>query len=333
MKNPISKLCIVLVLAMFAALSAPVWAHEGEQHGTPAPAAGSIGGPVRLSGQARKNLGLETGMADLRPIETIVKCFGVVEAVPDKVNYISVRSPGQATKVLVNQGDAVKKDDLLAEVESRQIGDPPPTIQVKATMAGTVMERHLFVGEPIEPDKVLFRIADLSTVHVKCHVYEADVGIVALGQKSRFYFEAYPDQSFKGTVELIGGELEEETRSLPVWFRLDNPKLRLRPNMRAEVRIVRGAIPDVLAVPVNAVLGDAGNYFVYVENGDVYERKTVVIGKRDDRYVEITDGLVPGDVVVTQGNYQLQFATSSPGLKTKKEAADVESKEKKKEKK
>ena len=329
MKNQISKLCMVLVIA----LSAPVWAHEGEQHGTPAPTAGSIGGPVRLSEQAKKNLGLKTEMADLRPIETIVKCVGVVEAVPNKVNYISVRSPGHVTKVLVNHGDSVKRGALRAEGETRKIGDPPPTIHVKATLAGTVTERHVFVGEPIEPGKVLFRIADLSKVHVKCHVYEADVGKVGLGQKARFYFEAYPDQPFEGTAEFLGGELEEEPRSLPVWFSLTNPGLRVRPNMRAGVRIITGAIADVLAVPVNAVLGDAGNYFVYVENGDVYERKTVVIGKRDDRYVEIVEGLVPGDVVVTQGNYQLHFATSSPGLKTKTEAPDGESKKKKKERK
>lgn len=325
MKNLISKLCIVLVIV----LTAPVWAHEGEQHGAPAPTAGSFGGPVRLSGQAKKNLGLKTEVADLRPIETVVKCFGVVEAMPDKVNYISVRSPGRVTKVLINQGDAVKKGDLLAEVESRQIGDPPPTIPVKATLTGIVTERHVFVGEPIEPDKVLFHISDLSKLHVKCNVYEADMGKVALGQKARFHFEAYPDQPFEGPVEFLGGKLEEDTRSLPVWLSLDNPGLRLRPNMRAEVHIVRGAASDVLAVPVNAVLGDAGNYFVYVENGDVYERKTVVLGKRDDRYIEIVEGLVPGDAVVTQGNYQLQFVTSSPGLKPAKEGEDGGTKEKK----
>jgi multidrug efflux pump subunit AcrA (membrane-fusion protein) len=326
MKNQISKLCMVLVIA----LSAPVWAHEGEQHGTPAPTAGSIGGPVRLSEHAKKNLGLKTDMADLRPIETILKCLGVVEAIPDNVNYISLQSPGQAIKVMVNQGDTVKKGDLLAEIESRQIGDPPPTIQVKASLAGVVTERHLFVGESVETGKMLFSISDISKVHVKGHVYEADVGKIALGQKARFYFEAYPDQPFKGTVKFLGGELDEKTRSLPVWFWLDNPKLRLRPNMRAEVRIiVRDASADVLAVPVNAVLGDAGNLFVFVENGDVYEPKHVHIGKRDDRYIEIVDGLVPGDVVVTQGNYQLQFATSSPGLKLKKESDNGKSKEKK----
>lgn len=325
MKNPISKLCVILAIS----LAASVCAHEGEQHGTPAPTAGGFGGPVRLSEQAKKNLELMTDTADVRTIETVVKCFGVVEAVPDKVNFISIRTSGRVTKVLVNQGDAVKEGDLLAEIESRQIGEPPPMIPAKATLAGIVTERHVFVGEPIEPDKVLFKIADLTKVRVKCHVYEADIGKVKLGQKVRFYFEAYPDKAFAGAVDFLGGELEEETRSLPVWCRLDNPELLLRPNMRSEVRVVTGEATDALAVPVNAMLGDAGNYFVYVESGNLYEPKHVHVGKRDDRYVEIVDGLIPGDVVVTQGNYQLQFATSSPGTEAKKPAAAGAAKEKK----
>jgi len=322
MKHRIQLFCAALA----AAVAMPLFAHEGEQHGTPAPTAGTYGGPIRLSEQAKKNLGLKTEEVTLRSIESFVKCFGVVEPVPDKVNFISIRTSGRVTKVKVNQGDAVKEGDLLAEVESRQIGDPPPTIPVKATLAGIITERHVFVGEPIEPDKVLFKIADLSQVRVKCHVYEADVGKVALGQKARFYFEAYPDKPFEGMVEFLGGELEEESRSLPVWCKLDNADIALRPNMRAEVRLITGESKDLIAVPVNAVLGDAGNLFVFVENGGVYEPKHVHVGKRDDRYVEIVDGLLPGDIVVTQGNYQLQFATSSPGQEKKPQATSKERK-------
>jgi len=325
-KNRLTNLRTVLAVMLPLALVAVALAHDPSLHGKPAPTAGAVGGPVRLSDQAKKNLGLKTEMVGLRTIETTVKCFGVVEAVPDKVNFISVRSPGRITRVLVNQGDSVKGGDLLAEMESRQIGDPPPMISVKATLAGIVTERHVFVGEPIEPDKVLFRIADLSKVRVKCHVYEADISKVKLGQKVRFYFEAYPDEPFQGEVEFLGGELEAETRSLPVWCRLDNSELLLRPNMRAEVRIVTGAFTDTLTVPVNAVLGDVGNYFVYVESGNLYSRKHVHIGKRDDRYIEIVDGLVPGDAVVTQGNYQLQFATSSPDTEAKKTPPSSEQK-------
>lgn len=315
-------------MAILLLLPVTVWAHEGEQHGTPAPAAKGTGGTtVRLSEQAKINLGLKTEMADLRPIEKTVKGFGIVEAVPDNVNYISVQSPGQVLRVLVNQGDIVKKGDLLAEIESRQIGDPPPTIKVHAGLAGIVTERNLFVGESVDSVKVMFRISDLSKVHVKGQVYEADVGKIRSGQNARFYFEAYPDQPFTGTIKFLGGELEEKTQSLPVWFLVDNPELKLRPNMRAEVRIISGTGGEILTVPLSAVMGETGNYFVYVEDGNIYRRRTVVTGKRDDRYIEIIKGLIPGDTVVTQGNYQLQFVTGSPDPKPKK-PADSKPKEK-----
>lgn len=302
---------------IIALLVLPALAHEGEQHGTPAPGAAAYGGAVRLSEQAKTNLGLQTEEAQLRTIDTVVRCFGVVEAVPDKVNFATVRTSGRATKVMVNQGDHVKEGDLLAEVEGRQIGNPPPTFPVRATLAGIVTQRDVFVGESIEPGKPLFQIADLSQVRVKCQVYEADVGKVRLGQRARFSFEAYPDRAFEGGVEFLGGELEAATRSLPVWSRLDNADLALRPNMRADARLVTGVTADALAVPISAVLGDAGNYFAYIDSGDVYDRRPVVLGKRDDRYVEIVDGLVPGDRVVTQGNYQLQFAVSAGPAPTK----------------
>lgn len=317
MRKLTNKLCVILVLI----LPVVVWAHEGEQHGTPAPTTKSTGGStVRLSEQAKINLGLKTEMADLRPIEKTVKGFGIVEAVPDNVNYISVQSSGQVLRVPANQGDIVKKGDLLAEIESRQIGDPPPTINVYASMSGIVTERNLFVGESVDPGRVMFRISDLSKVHVKGQVYESDVSKIKAGQKARVYLEAYPDESFTGTIKFLGGELDEKTQSLPVWFVVDNPELKLRPNMRAEVRIITGSGEEILTVPLSAVMGDTGNYFVYVEDGNIYRRRTVVTGKRDDRYIEIVKGLIPGDTVVTQGNYQLQFVTGPPEPGSKKPA-------------
>ena len=240
-----------------------------------------------------------------------MRCFGIVEGVPDRVNFVSIRVPGRATKVLVNQGDTVKAGQLLAEIEGRQIGDPPPSLAVRAPLAGVVTQRNLLVGESIEPDKPLFQIADLSQVRARCEVYEADAGQVHLEQPARVHFEAFPKRIFEGQVESLGGELASATRSLPVWIRLSNAYLALRPNMRGEGRVIIGVADATLTVPVEAVLGDAGNYFVYLDTGSLYERKPIVLGARDDRFIEVTDGLVPGDRVVTQGNYQLQFAVST----------------------
>lgn len=294
----------------------PAIAHEGEQHGEPAPGATVSRGPVQLTEESKTNLGLQTEEAQLRPIENAVRCFGIVEGVPDKVNFVSIRVPGRASQVLVNQGDAVKAGQLLAEIEGRQIGDPPPILSVRATIAGVVTQRNILVGESIEPDKPLFQIADLSEVRVKCEVYEVDVGKVRLEQRARIHFEAFPERSFEGAVESLGGELASATRSLPVWIRLSNKDLALRPNMRGDGRIVDGVADATLTVPVEAVLGDAGNYFVYLDTGGLYERTPVVLGARDNRFIEIADGLVPGDQVVTRGNYQLQFAASPAPVKS-----------------
>ena len=92
---------------------------------------------------------------------------------------------------------------------------------------------------------------------------------------------------------------------------LDNPELQLRPNMQASVSIAIGEAQEVLAVPQRAVLGDLGNLFVFVRDGNTFERRNVVVGMKAGDQVEIVEGVLPGDNVVTEGNYQLQFATTT----------------------
>jgi hypothetical protein len=113
-------------------------------------------------------------------------------------------------------------------------------------------------------------------------------------------------------VDLLSGTLDAETRTLKVWVRIKNSDLKLRPNMRARLNIVTAEADSVVTVPLSAVLGEAGNLFVFVQSDTdelVYERKPVVVGMKDDRYAEIVEGVFPSDKVVTLGNYQLQYVT------------------------
>jgi len=82
--------------------------------------------------------------------------------------------------------------------------------------------------------------------------------------------------------------------------------------MFGEVAIVVGSNTQTIAVPVNAVIEDGPDKFVFVENADLYQKVDVVTGLSDDVYVEIVDGLYPGDVVVTQGNHQLLAVATRP---------------------
>jgi multidrug efflux pump subunit AcrA (membrane-fusion protein) len=72
-------------------------------------------------------------------------------------------------------------------------------------------------------------------------------------------------------------------------------------------------------VPLSAVLGEAGNLFVFVQDDkdpNTFVRTPVVVGQRDDRYVEVIEGVLPGANVAVAGNYQLQYVTPTPKAAT-----------------
>jgi multidrug efflux pump subunit AcrA (membrane-fusion protein) len=65
-------------------------------------------------------------------------------------------------------------------------------------------------------------------------------------------------------------------------------------------------------VPLDALLGRESSRFVFVQDGDNLKKQPVSVGRSDDRYAEVLDGLLPGDQVVVRGAEELEFATSSP---------------------
>jgi len=269
---------------------------------------------VRLSALAQRNLALEVETAQWRALERFRECFGTVEALPSKLHHESSPVAGRVVSVHVVEGETVRRDQLLAKIETLQVGEPPPTIEIRATLDGVITERHVFVGEPVSLDKSLFTIARLDQLQVKCHIPEPEVQALAPGQSAVVYSAAYPNQAFAGKLTYLGGEVEKGTRTLPAYILVDAPQGQLRPNMRAQVDIVISrADQEVIAIPLSAVVSaDSGDPFVFVRSGDFFRRVRVVLGERDARYVEVLDGILPGDDVVTRGNHALQFATDSP---------------------
>jgi len=108
-------------------------------------------------------------------------------------------------------------------------------------------------------------------------------------------------------------------------FLLENKDGRLRPGMRVEFAVVLDSRADVLAVPRASIQGGPANRVVFVKDFDLpnaFLRVPVVIGERNDRFVEVLSGLFPGDEVVTQGSYSLGFADGGQNISLK-EALDA----------
>jgi membrane fusion protein, heavy metal efflux system len=303
-------------LSLLLALPLPLFAGPGHDHGDepgtrPAQAAQ---GPVRLTQAMTRNLGLETVEGELRALEKTFPALGHIEADPSKVAAVTSRIPGRITRLSVHSGQIVKAGDFLLEVESRIVADPPPRLTFNAPRDGVVLDLHALVGDAVEPEKHLLKIGDLSEVFAVAKVYEGQIASVHPGQKVRVRPIAFPKETFEGLAVRTAASLDRDTGTLQVFVRIANPERRLLPGMRTQLAFVTEESETAVVVPRAAVLGEGGDLFVFrqlMTGPFTYERVPVEVGLRDDRFIEIVDGVLPGDRVVTRGNYQLQYVGGS----------------------
>lgn len=272
-----------------------------------------------------KNLRIETVEVEETDFEQTIFSLGRIEAIPNKIAAVSSRISGRIVELKVSEGDVVKKDDEVAKVESRQPGDPPPVVALKAPLGGLVTHVDSRLGDPLEPDKSLLEITDLSEVHAVARVPEHQAGRMKPGTVAHIKVAALPNEKFDGELLRFGTSADKESGTIDAIFRLPNPGGLLRTGMRAEFSIVMSQRGGVVSVPRVALQGEASNRFVYVKDFDLpnaFVKTPVQVGEINDRFVEITKGLLPADEVVTRGAYSLSFAgASSVSLKEALDAA------------
>ena len=202
----------------------------------------------------------------------------------------------------------------LADIDKVvQTGQPSPIFYVKAPASGQIIKQHVTLGTTVEKSNTLFSILDTDLVWVEGEVHEDALVRLQdkwqIGSEIRVRATAYPETIFTGRISHISGVMNPEERTVHFWAEINNPTRKLKPGMFTEQIIVLEKGSEVLSVPLNAVLEDGGSRFVFVEFGTTYTKQEVVVGARDDRYIEIREGLFPEEYVVVQGQHQLLRAT------------------------
>ena len=306
-----------ILILLCALLPVVARAHEGHVHG-PGETEAVQTGPVVLTDEAIKNLGVQTAEAGVAPLQRTIGMIGRIEGLPERLAKIAPRAEGRVAEILVKLGDRVAAGQPVLRFEPRTVGNPP--VVLNSPIAGFVVRQEASLGQALSPDTVLMEVADYSQVLARGMTFESpDLSLIQPGQNATVRLDVFRDRTFQGKVQRLDVGLERESRTFEVYVLLDNPELQLRPNMQASVSIAIGEPQEVLAVPQRAVLGDLGNLFLFVRDGNSFERRNVVIGMKSGDQVEVVEGVLPGDNVVTEGHYQLQFAT---GPKKEEAAAD-----------
>lgn len=289
----------MLVLAGLACAS-PVFAHGGQIETD-----GDAKGPVHLSEIQRKTLDVKLVPAALRPLSELLNLNGEVRLVPGRQADVSTRISGQVAALYANLGDTVRAGQRMARVQSRLVGNPPPSVDIAAPMSGVVDALNVSRGQSVEPATVLYRVSDRSQVDIVARVYEEDLGKVRVGQDASVRTLSYPDRVFAGKIILLGPTLDPLSRTVEVWIRLPNSDGALKPNMFARASVAIHQNVAMLAVPTAAIIQANGESFVFVRQKGAYARVEIKTGTSDDAFTGVTDGLAPGDEVVTQGNREI----------------------------
>ena len=280
---------------------------------------------IILDQTAVQNLRLELVATTEETFETTVFAIGRIEEISANRSALASRIPGRVIELNAHVGDEVEQGQVLAVIESRQPGDPPPSVELKALLGGLVVDTHARIGEPVEPDSDLLDISDRSSVWAVARIPEPEAANIVPGTKARIRIPALGETFIEATLDRYGVEANREAGTLEGIFVLDNSEGRLQPGMRVEFSIITRSRKNVMAVPHEAIQGDPTKRVVFVEDFELpnaFIRAPVVLGEENDRYVEIINGLFPGDEVVTRGSYALSFAGSGSGISLK-EALDA----------
>jgi cobalt-zinc-cadmium efflux system membrane fusion protein len=191
-------------------------------------------------------------------------------------------------------------------------GNTRGRLVLRAPMDGAVLVMHAVSGEVAKTDESLITVGDNTTVWVWADLYERDIAAVNRGQAAQkigasVSVKAYPGEEFAGTVDLVSPAMDESSRTVKVRLEVKNADGRLLAGMFSAVKLFLPGTDEVLAVPRDAALEDEGRSFVFVHHqGEYYVRRPVAVGRAWAGWVEIKQGLQPGQLVAAEGAFLMK---------------------------
>lgn len=187
---------------------------------------------------------------------------------------------------------------------------------IRAPFTGRVGIRLIDLGQYLAPGTSIVSLQALDPILVDFTLPEQELPRISEGQSLELRVDAYPGEVFQGEVRAIDAEVDARTRNILVQGSLNNADGRLRPGMYAVVDVLVGVRRSVVSVPESALTYAPYGDSVFVverpegaDDGDsppTVERRFVKVGQSIGTFVAITEGLEPGDEVVTAGQLKLR---------------------------
>ncbi len=336
---------------------------------------------VHLSDEQIRKFGIETSPAGPGDIKVRVSLPGQIAINTDRMVHIVPRVPGIVREVKKKLGDPVKKGQVMAVIESRDLADAKATylasierlelantifereeklwkqeisseqeyldakkvfaeakiakrsaeqklralgfnaeylkmlpsepaellttFEITAPFDGTIIQKHISLGEVIKDDEDVFVVADLDTVWVDLQVHQKDAGLIKKGQEVIILATSSVPET-KGVIDYVEPVVNQKTRTALARIVLDNTSGQLRPGTFVTADVLVDKVPAIVAVAKDILQDIDDKTCVFVKNEHCFEARPVTVGRSNDKYIEIVSGIRPGEKIVTKNSFRLK---------------------------
>jgi len=222
-----------------------------------------------------------------------------------KDNYDRLKPLYETGSISQSQFDQVKAAYETAEKSYKLL---LVNTQFRAPFSGIITAKKLNDGEVflLAPGgagaPTIVSMMQINPVKLLLNVSEKNFRDVKLNQAVEITSDIYPDEVFKGTISRINPTINSTTRTFEVEVKIPNQNEKLRPGMFVRAKILVGKTEGIL-IPRSAALKQVGTsaFYSFIVKDNIAKRVDISIGKEFDSFVEITNGLSLGDLLVVKG--------------------------------
>jgi RND family efflux transporter MFP subunit len=207
-----------------------------------------------------------------------------------------------------NLASIKKKAELQIAVAQGQLDSVQAQLgntTITAPISGIISKKFIEAGEMAVAGSPVVNIVNTKGIEIELFLTEFDIGKVLVGQEAQVSLAAYPNEEFLGKIYYVGFVADPISKKFPVKIQLGNEGGKIKAGMLAEIRIITKKQENVLVIPKTSVFIENGIEKVYTVKNSVVEIKSVKTEVISDSELKVIEGLIEGDEVVIEGNYDL----------------------------
>ncbi|PZP83771.1 MAG: HlyD family secretion protein [Azospirillum brasilense] len=268
----------------------------------------SYEGRTKIDANAANAAGIRVEQAGPATVRETISLSGRIELNKNATTTVRARYAGVIREVKVEQGQQVKKGDVLVRIESN---DSLQVYAMVAPISGVVLTRNATVGDMADTQD-LFTISDLSQVWAELHVFPKYAGRVAAGQYVKVKGTGGAPES-EGTIAAMLPGAESSTQTVVARVPLDNSNGQWRSGMTitGDVTVAQKDVP--LAVKTAGLQRFRDFTVVFARVGDMYEVRMLELGQTDGEISEVLGGIKPGQEYVSENSFLIKADIEKSG--------------------